>query len=175
MKRLLVLCSLLACLSAPAFSDWRMDIGFDIPRGMGASVGGEGSNFSEATEFFSEYIIPLPEAGVYYFGEVGPFRVGGGVRVFTALLVSVWWPNAFAELDLGRFVLAGQLGGGVFGMFGLANEIQAGAVLIPDLSAWFKVGDVFRIGGGAVGVMLPEEDNSIVFLYYLGAKFALKL
>jgi hypothetical protein len=175
MKRLPVLFSLLVFLAAPAFADWRIDIGFDIPRGMGASVDGEETTFSEATDFFSKYIIPLPEAGAYYFGETGPFRAGVGIRVFTALLVSVWWPNAFAELDFGRFVIAGQLGGGVFGTFGLVNDIQSGSVLIPDLSAWLKVGNVFRLGGGAVGVMLPEEENAVVFLYYLGAKFALKL
>ncbi len=166
---------LLAATAAPAFADWRIDIGFDVPRGMGASVDGQGTSFSDATAFFSQYIIPLPEAGAYYFGEAGPVRLGVGLRVFTALVESVWWPNAFAEIDLGRFVVAGQLGGGVFGIFGLASDLQTGAVLIPDLSAWFKLGKVFRLGGGAVGVMLPKESNAIVFLYYFGAKFALKL
>ena len=175
MKKIVFSLVLALAIIAPAMADWRIDIGFDIPRGLGGLAEGEAVISEEAGDFFDQYIFPFPEAGVYYQKEFGALRVGGGLRVFTFILESVYWPNAFVELDLGKVVFAFQLGGGLFGMFGLYNDLQTGQVLIPDLSAWFKIGSAFRLGGGALGVMLPELGDAVVFAYYLGAKFAIEL
>jgi hypothetical protein len=49
---------------------------------------------------------------------------------------------------------------------------------LPDLSAWLKIGkkQLFRLGGGAMGIYLPEvTTEGMAFVYYLGGKVALPL
>ena len=172
MKKAVFFLAALSICAIPAFAQLRLDIGADIPRGLGGLAEGGAVISKEAGQALDQYVFPFPEAGLYYQGSVGPMRIGAGVRLFTFILESVFWPNAFVELDAGHFVVACQLGGGAFGLFGLFSSMQTGAVLIPDVSAWFKIGSSFRIGGGAIGFMLPNVSNSIIFAYYLGAKFA---
>jgi hypothetical protein len=173
MKRIALFSFLAAISLAPIFAQVRMDFGFDIPRGLGAIADGGMEDFREAGEFLDQFILPFPEAGLYYQWSAGPVNFGAGVRVFTLILESIYWPNAYVELELERFAFQFQLGGGLFGMFGVFSHIETGAVAIPDLSAWFKIGRSFRIGGGGIGLMLPEVSNNMIFAYYLGAKFAI--
>jgi hypothetical protein len=172
MKRTTLLIALAAVVCLPIWAEWRLDLGFDVPRGLGGLVGGNASFDPSVTKALTDYIFPFPEASIHYQQSLGPLRVGAGLRLFTLIVESVFWPNLYAELDLGSVAIDFQVGGGVFGVFGLYNNVQSGAVLIPDLSAWFKIGESFRIGGGAIGFMLPEVSSGIVFAYYLGAKFA---
>lgn len=174
MKRAALLAVALS-VALPAAAEWRADVGFDIPRGIGG-LSEDGAVISEdAGEFFDSYVFPFPELGLYWYRPVGAFRAGVGLRAFTFILETVFWPNAFAEYDLWRVTFAFQLGGGAFGLFGLLNQVQTGAVLIPDLSAWLRLGRTFRIGGGALGLMLPELDGDVAFIYYFGLKFTIGL
>ncbi len=152
----------------------RLDLGVSVPRGFGALSGG--TLFTpETTEFLDKTILPFPEAGVYYQFGGDLLKFGVGARFFTLILETVLWPNAFVELNLGDyFALQAQVGGGAFAYFGLASGTTAGAVFFPDLSAWFKIGKVFRLGGGALGVFLPDlTSDTIPYVWYLGAKFSL--
>lgn len=170
MKRIGILLGLFILLSLPLFAQVRLDLGIDIPRGVGAVSGNEFLSDPQMNKVFTDYILPLPEAGLYYqFGE-NAFRAGVGLRAFTLILVTIFWPNAFIEADIWKFTLAFQMGGGLFGVFGLANDMQSGKVFLPDLSLWYRIGNNFRLGGGAIGVMLPES-TTMGFLYYLGGKF----
>ncbi len=152
----------------------RLDLGVAVPRGFGSLSGGELFT-ADVVEFLDKTILPFPEAGVYYQlgGEMVKFGVGG--RFYTFILETVFWPNIFAEISLGdHFVMQGQIGGGLFGYFGLTSGFSSGAVFFPDISAWFKIGKVFRVGAGALGLFLPELDSDTVpYVWYLGLKLCL--
>lgn len=175
MKKLTLIAALIAAAALPAFAEWRIDVGFDIPRGIGAMADGEAVISEDAGDFFDEYIFPFPEASVYYQRNAGPLRVGGGLRMYTFILESIFWPNAFAELDVWKVTFQFQFGGLLFGMFGLLNSIESGPILIPDLSVWYRIGNVFRVGGGAIGFMHQDLPDAIAFIYYFGAKFVVPL
>lgn len=157
------------------FAQVRVDMGVDFPRGLGASINGNTTISSESARFFDEYLIPFPEAGIYYQFADFPVKAGVGARFFTFILETIFWPNAYVEADVWRFSFLGQIGGGFFGMFGLANDFQSGEVFLPDLSVWFKLTDNFKLGGGAMGLMVPELSDGFGFVYYLGAKFTAEL
>lgn len=173
MKKAGVLCALCLGCALPLFAELRLDLGFDIPRGVGGVVENQMDVSEDAADFFDRFILPFPEAGLYYQHPFPWGRVGAGARLFTFILESIFWPNAYVEADLWRFTFALQAGGGIFGMFGLYNALQTGAVFIPDASAWFRIGKSFRLGAGAIGFMLPEQSSDIAFVYYLGGKVAL--
>ncbi|AEJ18815.1 hypothetical protein [Gracilinema caldarium] len=169
MKRSVVVVVMLM-LGIPLFSQVRFDMGIDVPLGLGALSDNEVFTDSEVNDFFKEHILPFPELGLYYqFGD-GSLRGGLGVRAFTFILVTVYWPNAFIEADLGNFTTAFQVGGGFFGIFGIVNDSDTGNVFIPDISLWYRFGKAFRLGGGVIGMMMPESDT-MGFAYYVGFKF----
>lgn len=170
-RKVFICMGLMAILAGPAFSDWRFDLGFDVPRGLG-TVADSGLKLDKNTaDALNNYIFPFPEVGAHYQFGLGPAHMGVGVRLFTFILETVFWPNLIAEFDLSPIplVLEGQLGGLFFGGFGLASFSYFGQVFIPDLSGWLKLGDFFRLGIGGTGIMLPEMPN-IVFVWYIGAK-----
>jgi hypothetical protein len=179
MKKSLVVLVILVLLAAPAFAHWRIDVGALVPRGVGLSIGGSTETSISGVDMESWPFIPLPEAGLYYTGTIGPLSLGIGARAFTLILETILWPNAFAELTLGPVALQAQFGGGFFAMFGLASASEFGKVFIPDLSAWFKIGKKgnLRLGGGLIGLYMPEitETDAIPFLIYLGGKVAIPL
>lgn len=176
MKRLLLALFLVVGIVAlPVCAQVRIDVGFDLPRGVGAVVAGQPEISSEISDALSNYIIPFPEVGVYYqyqFSGV-PIRIGGGLRLFTFIIESVIWPNVFVEADVWKFTFMFQTGGGVFGLFGVYGSLRTAQVIIPDLSVWFRIGKVFRLGGGVIGFASPEIPDGMAFAYYLGVKFAI--
>ncbi|OHD27588.1 MAG: hypothetical protein A2064_13490 [Spirochaetes bacterium GWB1_66_5] len=167
---------LTVALAYPAFSEVRLDLGVDVPLVAGFISGGDVTSSSEIGTFLTEHIFPFPEASIYYQFKVGPLRVAPGVRFFTFILESVMWPNVIAELELGPVFIEGQLGGLVFGYFGVVTGLEFGQVLIPDLSIWVGLGKkkMFRLGAGAIGLMLPEISTSqMLFAGYIGVKVSL--
>jgi hypothetical protein len=162
----------------PAASEVRLDIGVMVPRGAGLTLGGSttttlGSNLGNWP------FIPLPEAGIYYQGDLGMLKLGIGARAYSVLLETILWPNGYAELDLGKVAIEAQMGGGAFLMLGmLPTKFETGKVFIPDVSAWFKIGKKgnFRLGGGFIGLYVPDAFGDVMpFLLYLGGKASLLL
>jgi len=149
----------------------RLDLGIDIPLRISAVL--EGSEMAEGENI--PYTLPFPSAGLYYTLGAGPLNLGFGARMYSLVLVSALWPNVIAELDLGPAVLQAQLGGGAFLFFGLISSTQTGAVFIPDLSAWFKLGKTLRIGGGVMGLFIEDlADAALPVVFYVGAKAAIR-
>jgi hypothetical protein len=71
-----------------------------------------------------------------------------------------------------------QVGGGLFALIGLYNNVKSGSLFFPDLSVWYKIGkkQLFRLGGGVMGFYLPElSTEGLAFAFYLGGKVALPL
>jgi len=173
MKRISILVFILTMVSLNLFAQLRLDLGIDIPRGAGAVSGNELLSDPEVNQFFTDYIFPFPEGGIYYqFGEQ-TLKAGVGMRMFTVVLASAFWPNVYVEADLWNFTAALQFGGGLFGLYALGQtRFESGKVFIPDLSLWYRFGNSFRLGGGAIGIMTPES-TAMGFLYYIGGKFAI--
>jgi hypothetical protein len=179
MKRTALLLIILALAAAPLFSQLRLDIGVDVPKGVGAAMAGNSIEIPQETiDFFNQYFFPFPEAALHYQFDFGIVKLGVGVRAFTLILETALWPNAFAEVNLGPVAIEAQIGGGLFAFVGLANSIETGNLFFPDLSVWYKIGkkQLFRLGGGVMGFYLPElASNGMAFAFYLGGKVALPL
>ena len=178
MKRIVLLVAFIAVLTVPAFSQFRIDLGVDVPLTVGAISGSGVTTSSEVGEFLRDHIFPFPEASFYYQFEFGPLRLAPGVRVFTLILESVLWPNLMAELAFDPVFIQAQLGGLIFALFGLANGIEFGEVLLPDLSIWLGLGKErrFRLGGGVLGMLLPDlSDEGMLIVPYVGMKVSLLL
>lgn len=177
MKRCIIVLTFFIAIITPAFSQMRLDIGIDIPRGIGAALDGATEISQETVDFFSTYFIPFPEVAIYYQFDLDVLKLGVGARAYTFILETVIWPNAFAEVNLGPVAIQAQLGGGLFGLIGLYNSIQTGSVFFPDLSVWYKLGkkQSFRLGLGALGIYLPDiTKNGMAFAYYIGGKVVLE-
>ncbi len=176
MKRIVLLAVFIAVLALPAFSQFRIDLGVDVPLTVGTISGSGVTTSSEIGSFLRDHILPFPEASLYYQFEVGPLKLAPGVRVFTFILESVLWPNLMAELALDPVFIQAQLGGLIFAVFGLVNDIQFGEVLLPDVSVWIGLGKErrFRLGAGVLGMMLPElSTEDMLIIPYVGAKISL--
>lgn len=176
MKRIVLLAVFIAVLALPAFSQFRIDLGVDVPLTVGTISGSGVTTSSEIGSFLDDHILPFPEASLYYQFSVGPLKLAPGVRVFTFILESVLWPNLMAELALDPVFIQAQLGGLIFAVFGLVNDIQFGEVLLPDVSVWIGLGKErrFRLGAGVLGMMLPElSTEEMLIIPYVGAKISL--
>ncbi len=176
MKRIVLISALILVLAFPAFSQLRLDMGVDVPMTVGVIGQGEIQTSNEVGQFLREHILPFPEASLYYQFDIGPLKLAPGVRVFTFILESALWPNLMAELQFDRVFIQAQLGGLFFVFFGLANNAEYGEVLFPDLSIWIGLGKErrFRIGGGVIGLLLPElTTEGMGFAPYLGGKVSL--
>jgi hypothetical protein len=176
MKRIVLFAVFIAVLALPAFSQFRIDMGVDVPLTVGTISGSGVTTSSDVGQFLGDHILPFPEASFYYQFEVGRLKLAPGVRVFTFILESVLWPNLMAELVLDPVFIQAQLGGLIFAVFGLVNDIQFGEVLLPDVSVWIGLGKErrFRLGAGVLGMMLPElSTEEMLIIPYVGAKISL--
>jgi len=133
----------------------RLDVAIDVPIYFGISMD------NESAGMLSQFTFLFPELGMYYVMGDGALQIGLGARLFTLILESIVWPNAFIEMNLGDMVVSAQLGGGAFGFLGFFTTGATAAILIGDLSVAYKLSDSFRIGVGAL--MIGETDETIVF------------
>lgn len=164
-------------LAAPAFADWRVDVGADVPWGIGAVLSGFGGSTSAGINVLENYLFLVPEVGFHYQFAAGPVRLGLGLRAFSLVLESLAWPNAFAEVNLGPIAVDLNVGGGAFLAFGLFNDLTTGSLIIPDLSAYLKLGKVFRVGVGAMYFYFPSQSwsgNAFPYVIYLSGKFSFR-
>lgn len=178
MKRIVLVAALAAVLVVPAFSQVRVDLGFDVPMTVGTLSSSGVETSGEIGQFLREHWLPFPEASLYYQFKLGPLVLAPGVRMYTFILESVIWPNLMAEVQLGPVFVQGQLGGLFFAYFGLANKTDTGKVLMPDLSVWLGLGKQrrFRVGAGVLGLMASDlTTDAMLIIPYIGAKAAIVL
>jgi hypothetical protein len=177
MRKFLMVAFIAAALAAPVAAQLRLDVGIDVPKGIGTTLS---SDFDQsARDFLAKAFIPIPDVALHYQFDLGIIKLGAGVRAYTFIVASVLWPNVFAELDVGPLAVEGQIGGGLFAYSAISTGgIESGRVFFPDLSAWYAFGQkrVFRLGCGAIGVFLPNQDvNGLPFVFYIGGKAAIPL
>ena len=175
-RKLLLIVAVLILAAAPVFCDWRVDLGADVVFGVGAANQGDA-----ATTGFGGSVLLLPVFEGSYQWEVGPVHIGAGVAGSTLIVLTVFWPDVFAEMELGRFAVEGHLGGLLFGGFGIESFLETGQVLVPQLSGWFRLTKRFKVGSGAIGLWFPGgieifpdvSFDGVAFLYYVGCKWVL--
>jgi hypothetical protein len=175
-KKFVATSLILALATGMTFAQLRVDAGIAVPIGIGVVLDGTSLEMSSAVgDFLSSTFLPLPEAALHYQFDLGHLKLGVGVRAFTLILETMLWPNAFVEYDFGPIVAEAQVGGGAFMLLGLVSDFQTGEVFFPDLSVWAKLGvkQNVRLGGGIIGIFLPNQSSSFPVVVYLGGKIAL--
>ena len=138
---------------------------------------------SEVDGFRVIPLVPLIDAGAYGQLNLGLVNLGAGIRGFSIIVINVFWPSVYAEVNLWRFTLNAQIGGGILYVFPLF--LAAGPYLVPELSLWYTInasikGSQLRLGLGAISLLSPQAINDDVFSYfsnnlvfYLGVKATL--
>jgi len=119
----------------------------------------------------SQYHLILPDFRLYYQWGDGKWRGGLGLRIYTVIIESLFFPEAYVELDLPHFALDVSLGGFVFGAFGLYNDVTAAGLLLPDVAAYWAINDWFRLGAGALLFVPTGFGSSFGYIGYIGARF----
>ena len=129
-------------------------------------------------------LIPLIDAGIFGQFNFGLVNLGAGLRGVSIVVINAFWPSLYAELNLWRFTLNAQIGGGLFYVFPIF--LMAGPYFIPELSLWYTVksfnnGNNLRLGIGCITAISPQSldgemfreiyDNSHNnFIFYLAFK-----
>jgi hypothetical protein len=159
MKKIAIIGLILVMLCAViSFAQPRIDLGIDVPFLFGINFSGSGGSNVSA---FSQFTALLPEFAIHYVIDLELIKIGLGVRMFTFIIESIGWPNAFVEVNLDPLVLSAELGGGLYFLFGLYNTAGTMPLLLGDISAAFKFTDWFRIGIGVFTI--GEGDPAIAF------------
>jgi hypothetical protein len=142
------------------------------------------------------HFFPLPELGFYGQFNFGNFHAGTGLRGFSYILYSVFWPAVYGEYDLSRVTFHVQIGGGLYGVISLlgldsaffgdyrgdlaaeSNVVNftamANPTIIPEISIWYRFGKFFKVGGGWVSIILLDSSAKKIIdltpLFYVGLK-----
>lgn len=174
MKRrsiVIVLVTVMLCAAAfNASAQFRLDIDLAWPVKAGINIGDLG--ISVATDI-NQYLIILPQIeATYQFGE-GPLRFGVGAKAVTFIVESILWPNAFVELELSPIVIRGDLGGGLFFLFGISTQLldNSWSWVVPQVDVGVKLTDWFRLSGGMIALAPFNNMNNFGYLLYLNARF----
>jgi hypothetical protein len=174
-KRLFSVLALLVIVSVLGFTQFRADLGIDIPWRLGATVtNAVGESETESLGVLSEITILLPEAMLAYEARLGPVNLGVGARVFTFIIESLAYPAAFAEVELGPVALNLNVGGGAFLFFGLYNHLGTASLFIPDLSAHLMLGKSLRVGLGGATLAGRVIEDAFPFIVYFSGKFVIR-
>jgi hypothetical protein len=117
-------------------------------------------------EFAIMPVIPLIDMGFYGQFSLGTVKLGAGIRGFSIILINVFWPSVYAELNMWRFTVSAQLGGGLFYLFPIF--VFPAPYFLPELSLWYTVSkfgknDQLRIGAGVMTLFSPESDKKELF------------
>ena len=126
--------------------------------------------------------LPVIDANFSTQFSLGPFHTGLGIRGVSLIYLNVLWPSFYAEMDIWRFTLTAQLGGGAVYVFPI--WFFAGPYLVPELSLWFRFmvdNTQFRVGLGAMTLVSPLHISEAHFqdfhnkgLFYLACKITVE-
>jgi hypothetical protein len=138
--------------------------------GMGGRIDGgidllifPGSASSTGDEQLSEIpMFPLINLGFYGQFNFGILSFGAGLRGASIIVVNMFWPSVYAELNLWRCAVNARIGGGALYLFPIV--LYAGPYFIPELSLWytifsFKNTNKLQFGFGALTILSPKNIN----------------
>ena len=175
----LVAVVLLAVGAVGASAQFRMDINLPwlLLGGINASALPGGADLSSGSVNISDYHFILPDVELSWQFGGSPLRGGVGIRAYSLLIESFGFPMAYIELDLNPFVLNASLGGGAFFFLGIYNQVFLDGttikILIPDISAAWKITDWLRLGVGVLAVAPMGDLQNFFWLGYVNARFVL--
>jgi hypothetical protein len=125
-------------------------------------------------------VLPLIDLGSYGQLKLGALNLGMGIRGVSLIVINVFWPSVYAELNIWRFTLNAQVGGGAIYLFPI--YMIAGPYFVPELSLWYTITtfnktDNLRVGLGALTFLSPWTINQEFFqdisnnmVFYIGIK-----
>jgi len=133
-------------------------------------------------------IIPLLDMGFYGQFNLGMLNLGAGIRGFSIIVINVFYPSVYAELNLWRFTLNAQIGGGALYLFPIV--LAVGPYFVPELSMWYTLTPLnrnqgLRLGMGVLTLLstqgLSKEqfndyyiqnfNNNVIFYFAFKATF----
>jgi len=134
----------------------RIDGGIDLLVFPGSASSTDDDQLSEMP------IIPLLDLGFYGQFNFGMLSLGAGIRGASLIVVNLFWPSVYAELNLWRFTMNARIGGGALYLFPIV--LYAGPYFIPELSLWytiftFKNTNKLQVGIGALTLLSPQNIN----------------
>lgn len=175
-KSVAVFFILISCAAA-APAEGRVDLGARAPfsfvsMNVDESYGTALPIFSEPGGLSELNFIPIPCAELSVYGDFGRFALGGGVRMYTAFIISVAYPVLWAQADFDRMTVYAGVGGGLFAAFGLLNSVSAAPAFVPELGIDFKIGRNFLLGAGLMALVdTGTMGETLPVLIYADAKF----
>ena len=177
MKKIFLFGIIILIVIPAAFAQVRLDLAIDVPWKVGVSSNTDNDTIDDSIDVLKTVgTLPFPEATLAYqysFDSI-PLHIGGGLRVFSWILVSGGWPVVYAELDLSPIVIHANVGGLGFFYFGIVSGTTTSSVLIPDLHIAYKFGDTFRLGLGAMAFTGVEEFDGVTpYTLYLTGRFSI--
>ncbi len=146
-------------------ADFKVDIGVNIPYYVGVTT--DDGDAGDALD----WVFLVPDVKFNWLHNLGPVRLGGGLRLWTFIIQSMAYPILTAEVDVGPVTFNANAGGGLFLFFGLYNSIDTAGVFVPELSAAYRFTDSFSVGTGGLFVFAPEVQDLSSFAY-VGTVFA---
>ena len=119
-------------------------------------------------------IFPVPFLTLGGRSDLGNLKLGYGARLFGVVVVNFAYPLVWIDAEpVDRFEVQAGLGGGAFGVFGFVPDFNFAffsPTVIPELSGYYRLGNYFRIGGGAKGIVTFEQDRVSNYLLYVEVK-----
>ncbi len=177
MKKIVMVGIIILIFVPGVFAQIRLDLAIDVPWKIGISSDTDSDFVNDSVDVIDTIgTLPFPEASLVYqytFDTI-PLHVGGGLRVFSWILISGGWPIVYAEMDLDPVVIHANIGGLGFFYFGLLSGSTTSSILIPDLHIAYKFGETFRLGIGAMAFTgIDEFEGSNPYTLYLTGRFSI--
>jgi len=174
MKKLVLMLIIATLVSAGVFAEVRLDLGIKAPLEIGIEgLTDEDGNAIDASIPVPEF-LPIPSGMIAGQLGLGPIKLGAGLNVYSVIVQTLLYPAVYAELDIGFLAAQLNLGGFVFGTFGIAgSSLSTSDLLIPDLSAHLKLG-IFQVGLGVAAFTSSNVvEDAFPYVAYFSAKVSL--
>jgi hypothetical protein len=162
--------------AAVASAEFRMDI--DVPwwlyLGLSQDLEDQLEVDLDLTDIdISSFAVVVPNIQAYWMFDGGLLKLGVGARIYTLLIMNFLYPSVVGEIQLGRFDVNLNVGGGVGVLFGLGPTFEwaTGPWMTMDLSAGYRVTDWFRVGVGAFAIAQTEYPTYFPYAVYVSGKF----
>ena len=167
MKKILFIL-LIVLISVPVFAGFQFDIDVNVPYYMGVTF--HDQEMGDAME----YAFIIPDAKLTYYMGFKLLKVGVGLKAYTAIIQSFVYPTLNVESKVGPLVLNANLGGYVYGLFGLTNSVETGELLFGEATVAYKFG-LLSLGTGVIMISSPEllDDKAAAFAGTVFLRFTL--
>jgi hypothetical protein len=175
MKKLILFGIIILMVIPGAFAQIRLDLAIDVPVIIGITAESSDDTINESIDILKDIgTFPFPTAMAAYQFSFGPINTGVGLKGYSIIFETVFWPVVYAEVDLSPIVIHANFGGLGFLYFGLGTGATTSSLIIPDFHIAYKFGDTFRLGLGAMALNGIEGfESATPYSIYLTGRFSL--